>query len=69
MHTNTAQNTTATLVKNSSIIDNGLIYILRNGYPEKSITGDNDKDYYITQTAVWWYLDEVTNQLALMNLI
>ena len=60
MHTNTAQNTTATLVKNSSIIDNGLIYILRNGYPEKSITGDNDKDYYITQTAVWWYLDEVT---------
>ena len=60
MHTNTAQNTTATLVKNSNIIDNGLIYILRNGYPEKSITGDTDKDYYITQTAVWWYLDEVT---------
>ena len=60
MHRNTAQNTTATLVPNSSVIDQGLTYILKNGYPEKSITGDNDKDYYITQTAVWWYLDEVT---------
>ena len=60
MHRNTAQNTTATLVKNSTVVDGGLTYILKNGYPEKSITGDNDKDYYITQTAVWWYLDEVT---------
>ena len=60
MHTNTAQNTTATIVRDSKLIDNGLVYILKNGYPEKSITGDNDKDYYITQTAVWWYLDEVT---------
>ena len=53
----TAENTTATLVKNSKLVDGGLIYILRNGYPNKSITNDKDKDYYITQTAVWWYLD------------
>ena len=32
---------------------NGLIYILQND----SITGDGAKDYYLTQLAVWWYLD------------
>ncbi len=32
---------------------NGLIYILQND----TITGDGAKDYYITQLAVWWYLD------------
>lgn len=55
----TAQNVKATLVKNSKYTDGGLVYILKNGYPNKSITGDNQKDYYITQTAVWWYLDEI----------
>ena len=55
----TAQNVKATLVKNSKYTDGGLVYILKNGYPNKSITGDDQKDYYITQTAVWWYLDEV----------
>lgn len=59
MHKNTATNVKATLVKNSSYIDGGIVYILKNGYPNKSITGDKDKDYYITQTAVWWYLDNV----------
>ena len=55
----TAKNTTATLVRNSKYVDGGIVYILKNGYPNKSITGNNDKDYYITQTAVWWYLDEI----------
>ncbi len=32
---------------------NGLIYILQND----SITGDGAKDYYLTQLAVWWYID------------
>ena len=32
---------------------NGLIYILQND----SITGNGATDYYITQLAVWWYLD------------
>lgn len=32
---------------------NGLIYILQND----TITGDGATDYYITQLAVWWYLD------------
>ena len=50
-------NVKANLVQNSTRVDGGIIYILKNGFPEKSITGDNDKDYYITQTAIWWYLD------------
>jgi uncharacterized surface anchored protein len=65
IHKNTAQNVKATLVKNSSTIDGGLVYILKNGYPNKDITGDKDKDYYITQTAVWWYLDKTTGSTNL----
>ena len=38
----------------------GIAYILENGYPSKSITGNSDYDYYITQAAVWWYLDDTT---------
>ena len=54
------ENVTATLVNNSSRLSGGLKYILKNGYPEKSFTKDSDLDFYITQTAVWLYLDEVT---------
>ena len=38
----------------------GVAYILENGYPNKHFTGDSNKDYYITQLAVWWYLDDTT---------
>ena len=55
----TAKNIKANIVDNNTIIDGGILYILRNGYPEKSIKGDKDKDYYITQTAIWWYLDTI----------
>ena len=67
LHRNTASNTEAKLVSNSSYVDGGLQYILKNGFPEKSITGDNDKDYYITQTAVWWYLDSTHGMSNLGN--
>ena len=59
MAKDTARNVKANLIS-SSAVNGGTYYILKNGYPEKSITGDKDKDYYITQTAVWWYLDETT---------
>ena len=61
----TTENVTAYLVKNSSRVNGGLTYILRNGYPQKSITGNNDQDFYITQTAVWWYLDKTTGSTNL----
>lgn len=57
MHHNTASNVSANLVRE---MDRGIAEIINNGYPNKSITGNAEKDYYITQTAVWWYLDEVT---------
>lgn len=34
-----------------------IAYILSNGFPRTSITGNNDMDYYITQAALWWYMD------------
>ena len=39
--------------------DMGLNYIVQNGYPNNTFTGDADKDYYITQAAIWRYYDEV----------
>ncbi len=53
----TASNVTAILAGEK---DAGFAYIIENGYPYKSLTGNRLKDYYITQTAVWWYLDETT---------
>ena len=38
----------------------GVSYIFANGYPNRSFTGNSDYDYYITQSAVWWYLDDTT---------
>ena len=57
MKKKTAKDTTETLKGQR---DAGVAYIIANGYPSKSITGDRLKDYYITQTAVWWYLDDTT---------
>ncbi len=45
----------------------GIAYILQNGYPSKSITGNSDYDYYITQSAIWWYLDDTTGSSNLSN--
>ena len=57
MNKRTAKNVTAKLVGQR---DAGVAYIVTNGYPNKSFTGDKTKDYYITQTALWWYLDNTT---------
>lgn len=57
MNKKTAKNVTATLKGER---DAGVAYIMANGYPNKSFTGERLKDYYITQTAIWWYLDDTT---------
>ena len=64
-HKKTASNIMANWVSNSSLVDGGVLHIMKNGYPEKSITGNQEKDYYITQVAVWSYLDKThgTNNL------
>ena len=33
-----------------------IAYVLENGYPSKTITGDNYKDYYITGLAIWYLI-------------
>ena len=53
---NVVKNTTGTLVGEK---DAGYTYIVANGYPYQSITGDKYKDYYITQSAIWWYIDDL----------
>lgn len=45
-----------------------LAYVLANGYPNKSITGDNNKDYYITGLAVWYLLSPNDNSFYYFNL-
>ena len=40
--------------------DQGLLYLMKNGYPNKRITNTEEIDQYITQSAVWWYLDDVS---------
>ena len=50
----------------SANADAGLLYIMENGYPNKSITNRNEIDRYITQSAVWWYLSD-TGQTAQMS--
>lgn len=60
----TAANTTAKLTGEK---DAGVAYIMQNGYPNKKFTGDRLKDYYITQTALWWYLDNTTGSSNLSN--
>jgi len=46
-----------TLSLKGEVSDKGLAYIVMNGYPNKSFTGNALKDYYITQSAIWYYFD------------
>ena len=57
IHKHTSKNTIAYLVGE---MDAGFAYLIQNGYPNKSYSGNAEIDYYITQTAIWWYLDETT---------
>ena len=49
------QNQSASL---SGEADAGILYILENGYPKKNIVRSTSESFYITQAAIWWYLDE-----------
>lgn len=46
-----------TMVK-SDELGLGYVALIQNGWPNKSITGENEKDYYITQVAIWMYITE-----------
>ena len=63
-HKYKASNITAKL---GGTMDAGVAYILENGFPNKHFTGNSKKDYYITQLAVWWYLDDTTGSSNLSS--
>ena len=50
------------ITKNEAVLDNGYVYILQNGYPNKELTGNNAYDDYLTQIAIWWYQDLSANE-------
>lgn len=49
--------TSGTTMTKVSPMDAGMTYLIQNGYPNTSITGNNEKDFFITQLAIWWYQD------------
>ena len=56
-----------TYTKSSSAMDVGYSYIMINGYPNKSFTGNTYDDNYITQLAVWLYQDRNVDSNVLSN--
>ena len=48
-----------TITKSEVPLDSGYVYILQNGYPNKSLTGNDKNDDYLTQVAIWFYQDRV----------
>ena len=46
-----------TVTKVDTPLDDGYTYIIKNGYPNKSLTEINKNDNYLTQIAVWLYQD------------
>ena len=63
-HHKAPQGLTMTLVGE---VDAGYAYLLANGYPSKSITGDAKKDYFITQQAVWLYNGAISSSKSSKN--
>ena len=52
-------NSPKTITKNEVPLDAGYVYILQNAYPNKSLTGNDKNDDYLTQVAIWFYQDRV----------
>lgn len=48
--------------------DAGIASILANGYPNKSLTGDNKTDYYITGLAIWYYINPSDSSFTYFDL-
>ena len=48
-----------TITKSDAPLDAGYVYILQNAYPNKSLTGNDKNDDYLTQVAIWFYQDRV----------
>ena len=52
----------------SKEMDARYAYVLANGYPNKSITGNNEKDYYITGLALWYLVSPTDSVFTYIDL-
>ena len=52
----------------SKELDDRFAYVLENGYPQKSITGNKNKDYFITGLAVWYLVAPNDTTFTYFNL-
>ena len=50
------------------LLDDVAYRILKNGYPNKSLTGNNRIDYAITQAAFWCYVDKANLDISKLKL-
>lgn len=41
----------------SKELDARYAYVIANGYPKKTLTGNEEKDYFITGLAIWYFVD------------
>ena len=48
-------------ITKTGTLDAGYSYIVQNGYPAKSLTGNANNDSFLTQVAVWLYQDRIAN--------
>ena len=53
---------------NGELLDDVAYRILKNGYPNKSLTGNNRVDYAITQAAFWCYVDKANLDINKLKL-
>lgn len=53
---------------NGQLLDDIAYRILKNGYPNKSLTGNNRIDYAITQAAFWCYVDKANLDINKLKL-
>ncbi len=52
----------------SKELDSRYAYIIQNGYPNKYIFGNNNKDYFTTGLALWYLIDPNDNVFTNFNL-
>ena len=78
IHKNTAQNVEAKLVKSGSVVDGGIVHILKNGYPYKTVeelgVETQDDAYFATMQAIncvlrGYTLEQAKAQIEMQNFI
>ena len=51
----------------SGELNSKIAYVIGNGYPNKSLTGDANKDYFITGLTIFYFIDDSTISFSQFN--